>query len=117
MDTVEAAVASIDESTLQPLIRKSADEFYGQIMEAVQDYLKDNAAFNIGSEVSMLRRTVSEQRSLIEAKNRALRRQHEAWSNALELGVVLPQHRMSASILATEAHNAWKDIPEPPEAA
>ena len=70
--TVEQDIAraanSLDPDSFQPLIRKAAEDFYCKVLEDCQDYLKDNAEFNIGSTIDTLRR---ENASLREATRQA----------------------------------------------
>ena len=53
---IKAAVETLDPDSFQPLIRKAAEDFYCEVLESCQDYLKDNAEFNIGSTIDALGR-------------------------------------------------------------
>lgn len=53
---ITEAVEKIEPNVLQPLVRKAADDFYGYVMEAAQDYLRDNMDFNLKAHLEMLER-------------------------------------------------------------
>lgn len=44
------------EKAVQPLLKKAVDDIYGGLLEATQDYLKDNLAFNIASRIDAAER-------------------------------------------------------------
>lgn len=44
------------EKAVQPLLKKAVDDIYGGLLDATQDYLKDNLAFNIASRISTAER-------------------------------------------------------------
>jgi hypothetical protein len=64
-EAVDAAVASVNAAAFEPLIRKAVEGIYEQLLGDVQDYLADNAQFNIKSHISMLQRNNDEQRKSI----------------------------------------------------
>lgn len=45
-------VTSAIEKAVQPLLKKAVNDIYGGLLDATQDYLKDNLAFNIASRIS-----------------------------------------------------------------
>lgn len=47
------------EKAVQPLLKRAVDDIYGGLLEATQDYLKDNLAFNIASRISAAEREAS----------------------------------------------------------
>jgi hypothetical protein len=51
---ISEAVELIEPAVLAPLVRKAADDFYAHVMEAAQDYLRDNIDFNLKSHLAML---------------------------------------------------------------
>lgn len=53
------------EKAVEPLLKKAVDGIYGGLLEATQDYLKDNLAFNIASRIS------AAERELRDARQRA----------------------------------------------
>ena len=44
------------EKAVQPLLKKAVDDIYGGLLDATQDYLKDNLAFNIASRIDAAER-------------------------------------------------------------
>jgi hypothetical protein len=44
------------EKAVQPLLKKAVDDIYGGLLDATQDYLKDNLAFNIASRIGAAER-------------------------------------------------------------
>ncbi len=55
-------VTSAIEKAMQPLLKKAVDDLYGGLLDATQDYLKDNLAFNIASRISASEREASHAR-------------------------------------------------------
>jgi hypothetical protein len=49
-------VATIEAKVLAPFAKKAADEFYCQVMETAEDYLRDNLDWNLRSHLEMLQR-------------------------------------------------------------
>lgn len=60
------------EKAVQPLLKKAVDDIYGGLLDATQDYLKDNLAFNIASRISTAEREASDARQLIRDLMEAL---------------------------------------------
>lgn len=56
------AANAIDPALFEPAIRNAADDFYEQLLNAVQVYLKDNVQFNLSSHITTLEYTVKELR-------------------------------------------------------
>jgi hypothetical protein len=54
------------EKAVQPLLKKAVDDIYGGLLDATQDYLKDNLAFNIASRISTAEQEASNCRREIE---------------------------------------------------
>lgn len=50
------------EKAVQPLLKKAVDDIYGGLLDATQDYLKDNLAFNIASRISTAEREAAQDR-------------------------------------------------------
>lgn len=53
---ITEAVAGVDATLLQPIIRKAADDFYEAVLNTAQDYLRENLDWNLASHLSMLER-------------------------------------------------------------
>lgn len=51
------------EKAVQPLLKKAVDDIYGGLLEATQDYLKGNLAFNIASRISAAEREAANERA------------------------------------------------------
>lgn len=49
---------------VQPLLEKAVDEIYNGLLDATQDYLKDNLAFNIASRIDTAEREAASARQL-----------------------------------------------------
>ena len=64
---ISSAVRTLEPSSFEPIVRKASDEIYALIMEGCQDYLRDNAEFNIGSHIDMLERERKFEREKVEA--------------------------------------------------
>lgn len=52
------------EKAVQPLLKRAIDDIYGGLLDATQDYLKDNLAFNIASRISTAEHEASAARKL-----------------------------------------------------
>lgn len=50
------------EKAVQPLLRKAVDEIYSGLLDATQDYLKDNLALNIASRIDAAERQADHDR-------------------------------------------------------
>jgi len=61
-------------------------------------------------DIRELKAKLSESEAKLAKAVEALERQAEAWSNALELNIIAPQHRTAASILRDEASAAIADL-------
>ena len=67
-----------------PAVQKVADEVYERLLYSVQDYLKENAEWNIGGEIERCRK--------IEAENRELRAMQAELAEALKtLGALMAE--------------------------
>lgn len=71
LDGVEAAV--------EPHVRKATDDIYERVMETVQDYLRDNAEWNIRTQID----TAEREARTLRAKNAELKDQFDACYFAL----------------------------------
>jgi len=77
-DTVAAAIRpTLDQfvSKAEPFCRKVAEEIYEQLLYTTQDYLRDNAEWNIGAEIDRCRK--------IEHDNTQLRIRNQEVEQAL----------------------------------
>jgi len=52
-------VTTAIEKAVQPLLKKAIDDIYGGLLDATQDYLMDNLAFNIASRINTAEREAS----------------------------------------------------------
>ena len=50
------------EKAVQPLLKKAVDDIYSGLLDATQDYLKDNLAFNIASRIDAAEREAANDR-------------------------------------------------------
>lgn len=50
------------EKAVQPLLKKATDDIYSGLLDATQDYLKDNLAFNIASRIDCAEREAASAR-------------------------------------------------------
>lgn len=50
------------EKAVKPLLKKAVDDIYGGLLDATQDYLKDNLAFNIASRIDCAEREAANAR-------------------------------------------------------
>lgn len=57
----EEAVASIKADLFEPLIRRATEDIYERLMDTVQDYLIDNARWNIRGKLQVADRQVRHQ--------------------------------------------------------
>ena len=53
---ISELLAGRDATFLQPFARKAADEFYGNLLDTINDYLLDNLDHNLTSHLHMLER-------------------------------------------------------------
>lgn len=71
-NSLRQSEAAIDElltvflAKAEPVTRKLADEVYERFLYSVQDYLRDNAAWNLSVEIDRCRRVEAENRTLSE---------------------------------------------------
>lgn len=68
-ETIDAAIApTLDAfvASAAPSLRACAEAVYEQLLYSVQDYLRDNAQWNIGAELERCRKIEAENRSLRE---------------------------------------------------
>lgn len=74
------------EKAVQPLLRKATDDIYTGLLEATQDYLKDNLAFNIASRIDAAEREARRDRErcqqLVEASERLLHDINDLMANS-----------------------------------
>jgi hypothetical protein len=54
-EKIDALVALVDAKAFEPLLRNAADDFYEKLLDAVQNYLRDNADFNLRSDIDSAR--------------------------------------------------------------
>lgn len=60
------------EKAVQPLLKKAVDDIYSGLLDATQDYLKDNLAFNIASRIDCAEREASTARQRVDTLTHAL---------------------------------------------
>lgn len=53
------------EKAVQPLLKKAVDDIYAGLLDATQDYLQDNVAFNIASRISVAEREAAQSRAMV----------------------------------------------------
>lgn len=63
-EVADAAASSLKPETFEPFIRNAADEVYGRLLTTVQDYLIDNARWNIGVRIETAEREAQRLRQL-----------------------------------------------------
>lgn len=72
------------EKAVQPLLKKAVDDIYSGLLDATQDYLKDNLAFNIASRIDCAEREARDARQenarLREALTKAQDELNSLWS-------------------------------------
>ena len=61
-EDVASDVTDAIEKAVQPLLKKAVDDIYGGLLDATQDYLKDNLAFNIASRIDVAEREAADAR-------------------------------------------------------
>lgn len=69
---IAEAVALVDPNVLKPIIKKAADEFYCAVLEAAEDYFRDNLEWNLRSHLDMLERENQRMRTELYAVDRLL---------------------------------------------
>jgi hypothetical protein len=99
-DTADVAAAigpTLDQFVKQaaPAVQRVADDIYERLLYSVQDYLKENAEWNVGGEIERCRK--------IEADNRELRTaQSDALAVMMQARVFMDHTGMCASIAGRE---------------
>lgn len=74
-DTVAAAIApTLDKfvASAAPYLKKVTDELYGQLLDGVQDYLRENGEWNIGQEIERCRKVDRDNSQLRETSTELL---------------------------------------------
>lgn len=66
-EDVASDVTGAIEKAIQPLLKKAVDEVYSGLLEATQDYLRDNLAFNIASRIDAAEREAAADRIALAA--------------------------------------------------
>jgi hypothetical protein len=54
-EKVAAAVATLNPQAFEPFIKRASDDFYESLLETVQNYLRENAEWNIRGEIDNAR--------------------------------------------------------------
>jgi hypothetical protein len=54
------------EKAVQPLLKQATDSIYAGLLDATQDYLRDNLAFNIASRIAAAEREAANDREELE---------------------------------------------------
>ena len=71
-EDVASDVTGAIEKAVQPLLKKAVDEIYSGLLDATQDYLTDNLAFNIASRIDAAEREAARDRQRCAALLEAL---------------------------------------------
>lgn len=61
-ENVADDVTGAIEKAVKPLLKKAVDDIYSGLLDATQDYLKDNLAFNIASRIDCAERAAASAR-------------------------------------------------------
>lgn len=78
----EAAAAKLCEAIQVPAdkaFRAAADTIYADLLSDVQEFLRDNARFNLGSELASVRREAADAREQLERVAQALGTYRQGW--------------------------------------
>jgi hypothetical protein len=77
-EIARAAAALIQPALFEPHVRRLLDEVYEKLMDTVQDYLVENAGYNIAARIDTAERAEREMRTELAAIDEALGRR---WSD------------------------------------
>lgn len=77
------------EKAVQPLLKTAVDSIYTGLLEATQDYLRDNLAFNIASRIDAAEREATKDRMLATDLLAALRTARDYVGDAANGDLVL----------------------------
>jgi len=69
---INALVAQIDPKAFEPFLRQAADDFYEKLLDGVQDHLRDNAEFNLRSDIDSARNAARRMEALLAEISDAL---------------------------------------------
>jgi hypothetical protein len=94
------------EQAVQPLLKKAVDDIYAGLLDATQDYLKDNLAFNIASRISTAEREASDARR----HNADLRREIEEARTTLS--ILRTQVMVEIGRCPDPSESRWDGVPE-----
>jgi hypothetical protein len=90
------------EKAVQPLLKKAVDDIYGGLLDATQDYLKDNLAFNIASRISTAEREAAGER----VRNMAL------CEELREARTTISVLRTQIMVEVNRGVDRWEGVPE-----
>jgi len=65
-ENVESEVTAAIKKATGPLLLKAADDFYGALLDATQDYLCENITYNIAARISVAERQALSDRQDLE---------------------------------------------------
>lgn len=94
------------EKAVQPLIKKATDSIYAGLLDATQDYLKDNLAFNIASRIDTAERQAGYDRQTARELAREL---SEARTT---LSVLRTQIMVEIGRSADPSESRWEGVPD-----
>lgn len=106
-------VTSAIEKAVQPLLKKAVDDIYGGLLDATQDYLRDNVAFNIASRIATAEREACDART----RCAALQTEKAALLEALEdartsLSITRTNIMCEIGRCADPSESRWEGVPE-----
>lgn len=88
---ITEVVELIEPSVLAPLVRKAADDFYEQVMDAAQDYLRDNMDYNLKAHLEMLERQNRDMRLELFETRKMVGNPHGPHADTLQAIALLDQ--------------------------
>lgn len=107
---ISEAVERIEPNILAPLIRKAADDFYGHVMDAAQDYLRDNMDFNLKAHLAMLERDNAQMRRELYEIGQIVGKPWTSHEDRLER--LREMDRASAELTALRYEMAFGKVPQ-----
>ena len=88
-------------SAIAPVAQQAADDIYSRLLETTQDYLVENALYNIGQRIATAECQAAHDRAVVRELVEALRRAENYIANTeSELGVTLESGEMARAALA-----------------
>lgn len=86
------------EKAVQPLLKKAVDDIYGGLLDATQDYLKDNLAFNIASRIDCAERSAANARQRCADLEAALEKAAVRFEHCADM--IAESHAISGTLRA-----------------